>query len=296
VVLQAGNKLRAMKALLKCQDTQKIIYFASKCRSKDIYVLAANYLQTLDWRSETEVLDSIIAFYTKGKALDKLSSFYEAAAQNEIDDYQSYDKALHALREALSYLDKMMMNRAKVKDIADIESRVNGLNTKIELIERFVKIKEMRDSDPEEMMGRCHALLEEPDIDFALRVGDVYGLMIDCLANMQQFAEAYEMMKTMRHKIPNVNISYYVDLQVVETIENALGVAKGHGRGAEEELKGGFEDGTADSTADRPHGEVGDDDDIGEDVVDRPLTSHGGARPSTRGGFLDRMAMQDSDA
>lgn len=41
-----------MRALLKCGDTEKIIYFAGKCRDKEIYVMAANYLQSLDWRRD----------------------------------------------------------------------------------------------------------------------------------------------------------------------------------------------------------------------------------------------------
>lgn len=70
-----------MKALLKSGDTEKIIFFAGVSRQKDIYVLAANYLQTLDWRSDHEILKHIITFYTKGKALEPLAGFYDACAQ-----------------------------------------------------------------------------------------------------------------------------------------------------------------------------------------------------------------------
>ena len=34
-----------MKALLKSGDTEKIIFFAGVSRQKEIYVMAANYLQ-----------------------------------------------------------------------------------------------------------------------------------------------------------------------------------------------------------------------------------------------------------
>jgi intraflagellar transport protein 140 len=37
-------------------------------------------------------LKNIVAFYTKGRALDTLASFYESCAQAEIDDYQDYEK------------------------------------------------------------------------------------------------------------------------------------------------------------------------------------------------------------
>ena len=70
-----------MKALLKSGDTEKIVFFAGVSRQKDIYVMAANYLQTLDWRSDHSIMKNIISFYTKGKALDSLAGFYDACAQ-----------------------------------------------------------------------------------------------------------------------------------------------------------------------------------------------------------------------
>ena len=42
---QAGNRIQAMKALLKSGDTEKIIFFAGVSRQREIYVMAANYLQ-----------------------------------------------------------------------------------------------------------------------------------------------------------------------------------------------------------------------------------------------------------
>jgi len=72
---------QAMKALLKSGDTEKIIFFAGVSRQKEIYVMAANYLQSLDWRKDPEVMKNIIGFYTKGRALDSLAAFYDACAQ-----------------------------------------------------------------------------------------------------------------------------------------------------------------------------------------------------------------------
>ena len=48
---QAGDKLKAMKCLLKSGDTDKIIFFANVSRNRDIFILAANYLQNLDWHN-----------------------------------------------------------------------------------------------------------------------------------------------------------------------------------------------------------------------------------------------------
>ncbi|KNE73141.1 hypothetical protein AMAG_17287 [Allomyces macrogynus ATCC 38327] len=91
---QAGDKLSAVKALIKTGNVDQVIYFAgvSGAKSKDIYILAANFLQTRDWRATPAILKHIVTFYTKAKAFDHLSSFFEACAQVEIDEYSSYEK------------------------------------------------------------------------------------------------------------------------------------------------------------------------------------------------------------
>ena len=70
-----------MRALLKSGDTEKIVFFAGVSRQKEIYIMAANYLQSLDWQKEPEIMKNIISFYTKGRALDLLAGFYDACAQ-----------------------------------------------------------------------------------------------------------------------------------------------------------------------------------------------------------------------
>ena len=76
-----------MRALLKSGDTEKIIFFAGVSRSRNIYVMAANYLQSLDWRKDPEVMKNIINFYTKGRAFDSLAGFYDACAQVSLFNY-----------------------------------------------------------------------------------------------------------------------------------------------------------------------------------------------------------------
>lgn len=76
---------QAMRALLKSGDTEKIIFFANVCRQKELFIMAANYLQSLDWRKNPEILKTIIGFYTKGRAPDLLAGFYEACAQVELN-------------------------------------------------------------------------------------------------------------------------------------------------------------------------------------------------------------------
>ena len=67
-----------MNALLKSGDMEKIVFFAGVSWQKEIYVMAANYLQSLDWWKHLEITKNIISFYMKGHALELLTGFYEA--------------------------------------------------------------------------------------------------------------------------------------------------------------------------------------------------------------------------
>lgn len=104
---QAGDKIRAMKCLLKSGDTEKIVFFAGMSRHKDVYIMAANYLQALNWHSDSKIMKNIVTFYSKGQAHDLLANFYATCAQVEIDEYRDYEKALKALQEASRCLTKL---------------------------------------------------------------------------------------------------------------------------------------------------------------------------------------------
>ncbi|XP_048575888.1 intraflagellar transport protein 140 homolog isoform X2 [Nematostella vectensis] len=234
---QAGNKMKAMKALLKSGDTEKIVFFAGVSRQREIYVMAANYLQSLDWRKDPEVMKNIIGFYTKGRALDSLAGFYDACAQVEIDEYQNYDKALGALTEAYK-----CMAKAKMKNSTDQEEKVAFLKQRIGFVKKFVQARRSYEEDPEESVKLCHILLEEPDLETAVRVGDIYGLIIEHYARQQNFSKAYTVMEDMRQRVPSVNMAYYVNLKTIEAIHNAVGVPMGRGMGAEKPHKGGLDE------------------------------------------------------
>merc|ERR1719171_1219398 len=121
---QAGNKLKAMKSLLSSGDTEKIVFFAGTAKQAEIYVLAGNYLQSLDWHNDPDIMKNIIQFYSKAKAHDKLGAFYDACAQVEIDEYRDYEKANAALKEALKY----MVKAAGGPPNSDADPRVISLN------------------------------------------------------------------------------------------------------------------------------------------------------------------------
>ncbi|XP_006901968.1 PREDICTED: intraflagellar transport protein 140 homolog [Elephantulus edwardii] len=220
---QAGSKLKAMRALLKSGDTEKIVFFAGVSRQKELYIMAANYLQSLDWRKEPEIMKNIISFYTKGRALDLLAGFYDACAQVEIDEYQNYDKAHGALIEAYKCLSK-----AKAKNPLDQEAQLAQLQNKMTLVKRFTQARRTYREDPKEAVRQCELLLEEPGLDSAIRVGDVYGFLVEHFLQLEEHQTAYKYLEEMRKRLPAANMSYYVRQCTVDAINQGLGIPLTH--------------------------------------------------------------------
>lgn len=127
-----------MKALMKSGDTQRVIFFANIQKQRETYIMAANYLQSLDWRKDPDVMKHIINYYTKAKSMESLASFYEACAQVEIDEFQDYDKAMSALAEAYKCLTR---GGYAVEDSVKAEEMINNLKIKLTMIKKFLEAK-----------------------------------------------------------------------------------------------------------------------------------------------------------
>mmetsp|Transcript_42942 Transcript_42942/g.100869 ORF Transcript_42942/g.100869 Transcript_42942/m.100869 type:complete len:1420 (-) Transcript_42942:132-4391(-) len=247
---QAGDKLKAMKSLLKSGDTDKIIFFAGTARQPDIYVLAGNYLQSLDWHNDPEIMKNIIQYYTKAKAYDKLASFYDACAQVEIDEYRDYDKAAGALREALKYMFKAAGPGAEADD------RVLTLQNRISIVEKFAEVRKLAKSDPESMATVCRKLLELQELETAVRVGDVFAQLVEYYAEVRNFTMAHQTIEQMRQR--GIILSPYVDRALLETVYGAVNLPPP----AAEPSQGGGGAGGAAAPAQAPQ----DDLDVGEEI------------------------------
>ncbi|XP_055564454.1 intraflagellar transport protein 140 homolog isoform X2 [Falco cherrug] len=243
---QAGNKLKAMRALLKSGDTEKIIFFAGVSRQREIYIMAANYLQSLDWRKDPEIMKNIISFYTKARALDLLAGFYDACAQVlpppvtaegvwfasqtarrstllllqvEIDEYQNYEKAQGALTEAYKCLSK-----AKTRSPLEQESKLAHLQSKMTLIKRFIHARRVYAEDPEEAVRQCELLLAEQDFDSAIHLGHILGFLVEHYVQVEEFHMAYRYLEEMQKRIPATNLSNYVTQQTIEAVHRGAGI------------------------------------------------------------------------
>ena len=73
-------------------------------------------------------------------------------------------------------------------------------------------------------MSLCRQLVAEPDVELAVRRGDIYGLMVEHFAQQKNYQGAYGLLEEMRSKIPNLNLAYYVNIPPLEAISKAIGV------------------------------------------------------------------------
>lgn len=213
---KAGNKLKAMKFLLKSGDTEKIIFFAGTAKQPDIYVLAGNYLQSLDWHNEPEIMKNIIQFYSKAKAFDKLASFYDACAQVEIDEYRDYDKAGGALREAL----KFVTRAAGPGNEGD--PRVISLQSLIAIVDKFAGVRRLAKTDPTQMIEICEQMVQEPEVETAVRIGDVFAQLVEHHVEVRDYEAARFAFERMRER--NIVLTPYLDRATLEAIYNSAGL------------------------------------------------------------------------
>ncbi|KAJ3023410.1 hypothetical protein HKX48_003327 [Thoreauomyces humboldtii] len=227
---QAGERLKAMQALLKSGETDKIVFFAnvSGSRNRQIYILASNYLQTLAWRSNASHLKHIITFYTKAKAWENLASFYESCAAVEVDEFQNYEKALGAMKEAAKVVEK-------IKDGSKRTTVLDALDIKISLMSQFVQARETAKTDTIATFQICEGLLQTPDIDQTIRQGDIYALLIELHVANGYYPQAQDLLARMQDCIPGMNVGYYLDERIVDALRGGAGAAPGSEAGGVEE-------------------------------------------------------------
>ncbi|CAH8581583.1 unnamed protein product [Schistosoma turkestanicum] len=223
---QAGNRLLAMKALIKSGDTEKIIFFTNISKQKEIYIMAANYLQTLsDWRSNMSIIRNIIQFYTRGQAMESLTSFYEACAHSEIEECGNYEKAIDALTEAYKVLVKLTNSNNDNNQTTECHLKKNLIRIKKKTIlcKEFVEVKKLFSADPTDAMQRCQILLETIGPDNVLRPGDIYSLIIRELVTQEKYKAALTCLNEMKERIgDNHTISRYLDNEILEKIYKTL--------------------------------------------------------------------------
>ncbi|XP_058813913.1 intraflagellar transport protein 140 homolog [Topomyia yanbarensis] len=188
---QAGDKIRAMKSLLKSGDTEKIIFFAGMSRQKEVYVMAANYLQALSWQSDSKILKNIVTFYTKGQAYNQLANFYANCAQAEIDEFRDYDKALKALQEAGKCLSRAQPPSQKTTET---------LQQAVMEVRKFIDLQDA--VERREFLSAIKILKVKLEDQVAppVRIWDLLALLVECLVSTSQYSEGLFYLKQLAQK------------------------------------------------------------------------------------------------
>ncbi|VDP15601.1 unnamed protein product [Soboliphyme baturini] len=215
--IQSGNEILGMKALLRSGDKDKIVFFANTARSREIYIMAANYLQTLNWKAHPDIMNNIVLFYKRGRAMDLLASFYKFntqrhqphyelfftwglamalapshnnalvhaahmsnAANIEIEECQNYEHAMSALYQALEYLEKS--GEASASDNTRVlRQEIHG---RISTIKKFTDLKKLLETNRSEAIVRLVDMTGTKGEETTVKVRDIYALLInDCLRN-----------------------------------------------------------------------------------------------------------------
>ncbi|KAL7020245.1 hypothetical protein ACKWTF_011435 [Chironomus riparius] len=211
---QAGDKIRAMKSLLKSGDTEKIVFFASMSRQKEIYIMAGNYLQSLDWQNDPKILKNITTFYTKGQAYDLLANFHVVAAQAEVDDYRDYVKALKSLQDAAKCLLKISSNH----------SALETLQQSILITKKVIEMQDMIErKDYYSVIGGCKNLLMQKE-QTPTRHSDILGLLIESQISVKQYQEALASLKELANRQPDWSTREIIDRALIERLAKELDI------------------------------------------------------------------------
>ena len=157
--VQMGNLKKAMKCLIKLGDKDKVIYFANTSRNPDNYILAANFLQSLDWNDNHDIVKLIITFLKKAKAYDNLSNFYILCAGVEINEYRNYEKALEAFNEAKLVLKQELGKEMIEEEKQKVKSKDEELEKKITLTKVFLHTCSIKKNQAQESLKQCTELL-----------------------------------------------------------------------------------------------------------------------------------------
>ena len=211
---KAGKVVEGMKCLRESGDTKMIIKYAKMTKKKEVWILAANYLQLLDWRQDSSLLESIKSFYSQANAFEKLSQFFHECANEEIRTYKNYSSASAALKESMKYI-----NRA---DSDEKSSILAALQQRSSSVDRFIHAQKMLASEDSESEGESimHSLLAEPEP--FIPPADIYTSLVEHLYAKRDLEHAYRLLERM--KAEDIDISAHIDAKIVEDLCRAVGM------------------------------------------------------------------------
>jgi hypothetical protein len=221
---RAGDKPKAAKCLIAAGDVTKLLFFANMSRSREVFILTANHLQTLDWRSNRTYLKAIVKFYGKARAWMSLSRFYQTCANQEIDEFRDYSKALAALKEAAGAMQRAVAD-ATAATHEQIDAAQQEISLRVQLVERFLRVRKLAAEHSDSVRAACDDLLADPDLDKAIRRGDVFAMLIELYYYSGDIPAAASVLSDMRSH--GLNLAWFVDDAIVAAISGETGRDEG---------------------------------------------------------------------
>ncbi|UJR28505.1 hypothetical protein I4U23_009743 [Adineta vaga] len=215
--LDAGNKIKSIRALIHSGDVERITVFANVARNREVYLLAADYLKTLDWKKHPDALQNIMTFYKKARAFERLAQFYDMCAQIEIEEYHDYSKALEALMEAYKIL------RDNGENTFTKDETLQNLELKCRNIKRFLDARDRYTSDPETGARELAGLLSDQKIFNGVQPGDLYGILIEHFARREKYKQAGMLLDELQQHVSEPYFSHYVNPSILSAIYSATG-------------------------------------------------------------------------
>lgn len=131
--------------------------------------------------------------------------------QAEIDEYQNYESALNALKEA-----------QKIQSNVSSSVQSDMIEARIAFLEKFINLKEMANLNPVEGVVQLEALLEAPDFQLGgLKAGNIYSSIFNIQLHHDLNEEALQTLKSMSVIVPN--FMQYLDRESVSTLCHNMG-------------------------------------------------------------------------
>lgn len=91
-----------------------------------------------------------------------------------------------------------------------------------DIIERFIEARKCAKSKPNDMVDICENLLEEPQLESAIRVGDCLGMLVEHFHQTGDMKQSYHFMVDMKER--RILLHPYIDALVLDEVHQAVGV------------------------------------------------------------------------
>ncbi|KRZ08678.1 Intraflagellar transport protein -like protein [Trichinella zimbabwensis] len=209
--IQSGCKIKAMKALIKSGDVEKVIFFANTARNKELYIIAGNYLQSLNWKQNVKVVEQIVQFYKKAQAHQQLISFYYIWAQTEIQENGNYEKAVEILRECLENFHQ------QASSVREIEEKLISIQRHVESIEQFLHLKKLYKVNQTEAIHFLEEMLRNEQ-KLIIRLGDIYSLIIGYHLRQDSVEEVEHHLHQWLTKEPKEQLDRYLEPKLYDKL------------------------------------------------------------------------------